>query len=104
MSIYLETLCWKEILPQFNCMFRNFYLPVLRSLLAKVAANTFPNSTMKYKEKVWHLFKVINEDTRECQSGRSVQLYLNLFQHLSFHSLFHLVHGEVHDETNTCTS
>ena len=26
-----------------------------------------------------------------------IQLYLNLFQHLSFHNLFHLVHGEAHD-------
>ena len=33
-----------------------------------------------------------------------MQLYLNLFQHLSFHNLFHLVHGEVHSGVNTCTS
>ena len=29
-----------------------------------------------------------------------IQLYLHFFQHLSFHNLFHLVHGEVHYEAN----
>ena len=33
-----------------------------------------------------------------------IQLYVNLFEHLSFHNLFHLGHDEVHDEANMCTS
>ena len=33
-----------------------------------------------------------------------IQLYMNLFYHLSFHNIFHMVHGEVYDEENTCTS
>ena len=33
-----------------------------------------------------------------------MQLYLNLFQHLSFHNQFHLVHSEAHNEASMCTS
>ena len=95
------------------CMFRNFYLSVLGSLLVHAAGNTFPNSTMKYYEKLWNFFEVNKEDTngtsvflKISMSLRSFwwkKLYVNLFQHLSFHNLFHLVHGVVHDEVNTCT-
>ena len=66
---------------------------------------------MKYYEKVGNLFKVNNEDTRGTSMFLNVsvsvrlfwwiQLYLNLFQHLSFHDLFHLVHSEVHNK-GTC--
>ena len=33
-----------------------------------------------------------------------IQLYVNLFQHLSLNNLFHLVHGEENDEANTYNS
>ena len=33
-----------------------------------------------------------------------LQLYVNLFEHLSFHNLFHLVNGKMHNKANTCTS
>ena len=55
-------------------------------------------------------FQVNNEDTRGTSMFLNVsmsmrlfwwiQLYLDLFQHLSFHNLFHFVHGDVHDEAN----
>ena len=60
-----------------------------------------------------NLVKVNNEDTRGtsvfvnvsmCMLYYWIQQYFNLFQHLFFHSLFHLGHGEVHDEVNMSTS
>ena len=84
------------------CMFRSFYLSVL------AAGKTSPNSTMKYWEKVWNFVKVNNEDTRGMsmflnilillRSFWRIQVFVNLFQHLSFHNLFHLVHCKVYDE------
>ena len=91
----------------------NFYLSSFWSLLVKAAGNNSPNSIMKYLEKVRNLFReqwrtrgtsMFLKVSMSMMSFWSTQLYLNLFQHLSSHNLFHLVHGEVHDEANTCTS
>ena len=74
-------------------------------MLVNAAGITSPNSTMKYQQKVWNLSKVNDEDTRGTSMFRNVsismwsfwriQMYANLFQHLSFHNLFYLNHSEV---------
>ena len=61
------------------CMFCNFYLSVLWSLLVNAAGNTFPNSTMKYLEKVWNLFKVNSEDTRGTSMFLNVSMSMRSF-------------------------
>ena len=85
-------------------MFHNFYLSLLWSLLVNAASNTSPNLTMKYKEKVWNLFKVNNEDTRRISMFLNVSMYVNevilvntatleCFSISSFNNLFHLIQG-----------
>ena len=112
--LYLDLFGKYDITCTRAYMFCNFYLSVFWSVLVNAASNTSPNSKTKYQEKVWNLFKVNNEDIRGTSKFLNIsmsmrlfwwiQLYLNLFQHLSFHNLFRLVHGEVQDEVNTCSS
>ena len=71
------------------CVFCNFYLSVLWSLLVTQLATI--SQIQQWNTKVWNYFKVSNEDTRgtpmflkismSLRLFWQIQLYLNFFQH-----------------------